>query len=135
MAASVHDTWWLALQWERQPEWMVDAATVRVLSARGSGVGVRIAVRTRILGVPALTDTLVVTAWEPPVRLEMERRGFVRGRGEWRLEPTAGGTRFTWSEELRLPIPLLGEIALTLYRPMMRRLMRRSLGNLAAALR
>ena len=39
------------------------------------------------------------------------------------------------TEELRLPIPLLGEALLLAYRPVMRRLMRRSVLNLAARLR
>jgi hypothetical protein len=41
-----------------------------------------------------------------------------------------GSTRFTWTEVLSLPIPLLGEFALLVYRPFMRRLMRGSLANL-----
>jgi len=126
---------WAALvEWERQPEWMVDAASVRVVSDRRSGAGVRIAVRTRILGVPALTDVLEVTEWDPPSRFVMARSGFVRGSGAWELAPAQDGTVFRWSEDIRLPIPVLGELALLLYRPVMRRLMRRSLRNLAAQL-
>ena len=41
-----------------------------------------------------------------------------------------GSTRFTWTEELSLPIPILGELALLVYRPFLRRLMRGSLANL-----
>jgi uncharacterized protein YndB with AHSA1/START domain len=127
--------WERLLDWEDQPRWMVDAARVSVLTPHREGLGVRVAVRTRILGIPLLTDTLEVIDWEPPARLVMVRRGVVRGRGEWRLQPAAHGTRFTWSEELAMPIPLLGELALLLYRPLMRRLMRRSLSNLARVLR
>ena len=128
--------WARLLQWERQPEWMVDAASVRVLTAVGTGIGVRVAVRTRVLGRALMTDVLEVVDWDPPRRLVMERRGFVRGRGEWRLDPISStSTRFTWAEDLHLPIPLIGEAALLAYRPLMRRLMRRSLSNLAAALR
>jgi hypothetical protein len=114
---------------------MVDAVSVRVISPERIGVGVRIAVRTRILGVPLLTDVLEVTEWEPPRRLVMVRRGFVRGLGVWVLEAADGGTGFRWEEEIRVPIPLLGELLLCLYRPLTRRLMRRSLENFAARLR
>jgi hypothetical protein len=41
-----------------------------------------------------------------------------------------GSTRFTWTEVLSLPVPLLGELALLVYRPFLRRLMRGSLANL-----
>ena len=126
--------WAALLEWERQPEWMVDAASVRVVSAERLGRGVRIAVRTRILGVPALTDVLEITEWDPPRRFVMARSGFVRGSGTWKLSPVPAGTVFRWSEEIRLPIPVLGELALRLYRPVMRRLMRRSLANFAARL-
>jgi hypothetical protein len=127
--------WLVLLDWERQPEWMVDAVSVRVVSAQREGAGVRIAVRTRILGLAVLTDTLEVTGWDAPRELTMVRRGVVRGTGRWRLEARPGGTRFEWTEEIRMPIPVLGELLLRLYRPVMRRLMRRSLGNLAARLR
>ena len=42
----------------------------------------------------------------------------------------AEGTRFTWTEELSMPIPVLGELALWVYRPFMKRLMRSGLANL-----
>ncbi|MFN2543017.1 MAG: SRPBCC family protein [Actinomycetota bacterium] len=127
--------WARLLEWEAQPTWMVDAVAVRVVGEQRAGVGTTIAVKTKLFGVPALTDTLVVTAWDPPHRLEMERTGFVRGRGEWRVEPHADGGRFGWIEHVSMPIPVLGELALLLYRPLMRRLMRRSLANLARMLR
>jgi len=136
LPVDVGSAWVTLLAWERQPEWMVDAVSVRVIAERRAGTGVRVAVRTKVFGIAALTDVLEVSEWDPPRRLVVERWGFVRGRGEWRLERTAtGGTRFRWEEELRLPVPVLGELALATYRPVMRRLMRQSLSNLAAGLR
>jgi Polyketide cyclase / dehydrase and lipid transport len=129
------DVWVTLLRWEQQPEWMVDAVSVRVVSPRRAGVGTRIGIRTRILGLPMLTDVLEVTEWDPPRRLAMAHRGFVQGTGTWALDPLPHGTRFAWIEEIRVPIPVLGELALLAYRPIMRRLMWRSLGNLAALLR
>jgi len=60
----------------------------------------------------------------------MAHRSFVRGTGTWSLERLDGATRFAWTEVLSLPIPLLGELALLVYRPFLRRLMRGSLANL-----
>jgi uncharacterized protein YndB with AHSA1/START domain len=129
------DLAWRALtDWERQAEWMRDADSVRVLTTHREGPGVRIAVKTRVLNVPAFTEVLDVTEWHPPERLVVAHRGFVRGDGVWTLEPAPGGTRFRWVEILCLPVPLLGELALLVYRPFMRRLMRRALGDLGASL-
>jgi hypothetical protein len=111
---------------------MQDADRVRVLTSAREGVGVFVAVRTRVLSVPLFTEELEVTVWDPPRRLVMAHRGLVHGVGHWRLEPSAGGTAFTWTEVLRLPPPVLGEIALLAYRPFMRRLMRSSVRNLRA---
>ncbi len=122
--------WAFALDWEGQPRWIRDAVWVRVLTREREGVGVRIEVLNRVLHVPVFTEQLEVTAWDPPRRLEMGHRGFVRGVGTWWFEPDAAGTRFTWTEELSLPIPILGEVALWIYRPFMRRLMRAGLANL-----
>lgn len=124
--------WDVLLRWEDQARWMKDADSVRVLSPHRTGVGVRIAVRTRVLNVPLFTEQLEVTDWEPPRRLVLAHRSFVRGVGTWSLEPEGSGTRFTWTEELTLPIPIFGVLALLVYRPFLRRLMRGALANVRA---
>jgi hypothetical protein len=105
-----------------------------VIGQQREGVGTRLAVRTRVLNVPLFTERLEVIAWDPPRLVVMGHRGFVRGRGTWTLEPAPGGTHFAWVEDLSLPIPILGELALLLYRPFMRRLMRDGLKDLRALL-
>jgi Polyketide cyclase / dehydrase and lipid transport len=124
------EAWRRVLAWEDQITWIEDAVSVRVLTSHRGGVGVIVAVRTRVLGVPLLTDRLEVTLWDPPRRLVMAHRGLVRGVGEWLLQPVGGGTRFSWTEDLALPVPILGELLLLMYRPFMNRLMRSSLSNL-----
>lgn len=126
----IERAWALLLRWEDQPRWMKDADSVRVLGSRREGVGTTVAVRTRVLNVPLFTERLEVTIWDPPRRLVMAHRSFVRGVGTWRLQPVEGGTWFAWSEDLRLPVPVLGELALRVYRPFMRRLMRGALASL-----
>lgn len=126
----VERAWEALMRWEDQAEWMRDADSVRVVSPQREGVGTTIAVKTRVLGVPLFTETLEVTLWEPHRRLVMAHRSFVRGVGTWRFQPVEGGTWFTWTEDLRLPVPLLGELALRVYRPFMRYLMRGALANL-----
>jgi hypothetical protein len=116
----------------------VDAGpdVVRVLGEAREGVGVRLAVRTRVLNVPAFTDVLEVVRWEPPRLLQVAHLGAVRGAAAWRLDPLAAGTtRFTWTEDVRVGGGPLGEVALLLYRPFLRRVMRRSVAGFAARLR
>jgi len=115
---------WAALtDWERQAEWMRDADRVEVVSLQRAGLGTTVAVRTRVLHVPLFTERLEVVGWDPPRELRIAHRSFVRGTGTWSLEPAGTGTRFRWVEEISLPVPVLGELALRVYRPFMRRLM------------
>jgi len=125
--------WKVLSDWERQADWMPDVAWMRLRGGE-RGLGARLDVRTKVLGVPATTDVMVVTGWEPPRRMEVEHRGMVKGWGEWLLEPVAGGTRFTWVEELTMPLGVAGEAALRAYFPVQRRNMQRSISNLAEVL-
>lgn len=122
LPATVTEAWEVLTDWERQSEWMRDADRVEVLGAERRGHGVRLAVRTRVFNVPAFTERLDVVEWDPPRCLRMAHRSFIRGFGEWRLDPVDGGVRFTWSERLTLPAPVIGELALQIYRPYLRRL-------------
>ena len=131
IAAPPSRAWVVLADWERQDSWMPDVAWIRVRGSERER-GAELEVRTKILGVPILTDAVTVTAWQPPHRLGVEHRGLVRGWGEWRLEQFGGGTRFVWIEELRLPFGPLGEIALWMYGPVQRALLRRSIRNLKA---
>lgn len=108
---------------------MPDVAWIRYLSSDRE-LGARLAVRTRVLGVPLVTDEIRVTAWEPPRLLAVRHAGFVEGSGEWRLEDVTAGTRFVWTEDLRMPPPALGELALLVYSPWQKRMLRRSTQNL-----
>ena len=126
----MEEAWAALLRWEAQPRWMRDADSVHVLTSAREGIGVLVAVKTRVLNVPLFTERLEVVEWDPPRRLTMAHRSFVRGVGTWVLEPGRAGTRFTWTEELSLPVPLLGELALWVYRPFMRHLMRGALEGL-----
>jgi carbon monoxide dehydrogenase subunit G len=129
LRASPDRVWEILTDWEGQASWMPDVAWIRALGPERA-LGARLAVRTKVLRIPLVTDELRVTEWEPPRRLAVEHRGFVRGGGEWVLEPADGGTLFIWRESFRMPPPLLGDLALWAYAPMQRRTLRRSTGNL-----
>ena len=112
---------------------MLDADRVEVVSQEREGVGVRLAVRTRILGLPAFTEAMEVIGWEPPRRVVLRHGGLVEGEGTWALTPEPGGTRFDWTEDVRLRIPVVGEVAAWLYAPVLRWLMRRGARGLREA--
>jgi len=118
------------MDWERQADWMLDADSVTVVSDRREGIGVRLAVRTRLFGVPAFVELMEVTAWEPPRRLEIRHGGLVSGMGTWTLESVDGGTAFTWREDIELAVPFVGALAVRCYRPVMRALMGRAMEGL-----
>jgi hypothetical protein len=109
---------------------MLDADRVEVVSAHREGVGVRVAVRTRILGLPAFAEPMEVIGWEPPRRLILRHGGLIEGEGTWTLTPEPGGTRFVWTEDVRLRVPVVGEAVARLYAPVLRRLMRRAAAGL-----
>ncbi len=131
-AATRQRVWAVLADWERQAAWMPDVAGIRVLGPERK-LGARLACRTKVLGVPLVTDLVVVTGWDPPRRLAIEHHGFVRGFGEWRLSAAGGdpsGTRLTWVEELTMPPGALGELAMRAYGPVQRAMLRRSIRNL-----
>lgn len=132
LGVPIDRAWAVLMRWEDQAIWMKDADSVRVVSANREGVGTTLAVKTRVLNIPLFVEKLEVVEWEPPRRLLMAHRSFIHGVGEWSLENTEGGTLFRWSEDLSLPVPLLGELALQVYRPFMRYLMRGALAGLQA---
>ena len=120
------DAWAVLVAWERQGAWMLDADPVAVVSDRREGVGVRLAVRTRILGVFVFTEPIEVTVWEPPSRLEVRHGSIVHGTGTWVLRPAEGGTRFTWIEDVDLGVPVVGALLAAAYGPVLGALMARS---------
>ncbi|HJR96329.1 MAG TPA: SRPBCC family protein [Actinomycetota bacterium] len=125
--APLEEAWTVLLDWERQAGWMADADSVSVVSEHREGVGVRLSVRTRLFGIAAFTEPMEVLAWDPPRRLEIGHGSLVAGVGTWMLEPVDGCTRFTWREQVRLDMPVLGELAAAIYRPVLLALMDRSM--------
>jgi hypothetical protein len=64
---------------------------------------------------------MVITAWDPPRRVEVRHTGrVVRGEGVFEVRPrgTAGST-FVWTELLDLPLGALGRAGWPLVRPVM----------------
>jgi hypothetical protein len=122
----LQEAWEVLVDWERQADWLPDADRVRVVSVAREGVGVRLAVKTRLFGVPLFTEPIEVIGWDPPRVLRIRHGGPIGGSGTWALVAEGVGTRFTWTEDLRLAVPLVGAMAAWCYRPFLRWLMGRS---------
>jgi len=125
--------WSVLTDWERQPDWMLDARAVEVLTAARQGVGVTLRCPTNLLGF-VVDDRMRVTAWEEPRVLGVEHLGrIITGTAAFELTPTATGTEILWWEEITPPLGALGALgARLLVAPLVRRVFRRSLANLVA---
>jgi uncharacterized membrane protein len=125
--------WRVLTDWERQPEWMLDAKSVEVLTPEREGVGVTIRCPTNLLGV-TVEDVMRVTAWREQEELEVTHLGrIITGSGAFLLfDAPDGGTRIEWWEEVDPPLGALGEWgATTLVLPILKRIFGRSLSRLA----
>lgn len=132
-AASRARVWDVLVDWEQQPQWMLDAKAVEVLTPQRDGVGVTIRCPTNLLGI-TVDDTMRVEAWEPARYLEIAHLGrIIRGRGAFELADVDGGTRIVWWEDVPTPFGILGEILGTLFvLPVLEQVFHRSLRRLAA---
>lgn len=125
--------WQVLTHWERQPEWMLDAKSVEVLTPQREGVGVTIRCPTNLLGV-TVQDVMRVTAWREQEELEVTHLGrVITGTGAFVLDDAPdGGTRILWWEQVDPPLGALGEWgATTFVLPILRRVFGASLQRLA----
>jgi len=130
----VDGVWEEVSRLDRHVEWMADARSIEFLSAARSGLGTTMRVATAF-GPLHTTDTMVVTAWEPPRRIDVEHRGRFTGRGTFRLDPAGpGATRFTWEERVRFPWYLGGPLGALAARPLFLFVWRRNLERLRSRL-
>lgn len=132
VAAPRELVWEVLTSWERQPEWMLDAKAVEVLTPQREGEGVTIRCPTRLLGA-TVQDVMRVTRWDPPGHLEVTHLGrVITGSGAFELRAVTGGTEVRWWEEIRPPLGRLGQVgARALVRPVVSRIFSRSLARLA----
>lgn len=133
VAAPRQVVWDVLTAWERQPDWMLDAKAVEVLTPQREGMGVTLRCPTNLLGV-TVQDLMRVTGWDPPRYLEVTHLGrIITGTAAFELEPDGvGATTVTWWEEVDPPLGRLGAWgASTLVLPILRRIFARSLRNLA----
>jgi hypothetical protein len=115
--APEHETFAGAVDWAGQGQWML-GTTVRPVSQGGQGVGARIEAWTGV-GPLGFLDTMEITRWEPPRSCHVLHTGkVVKGTGAFDVEPRGPGrSTFVWSEELELPLGVLGRLGWPLVKP------------------
>jgi uncharacterized protein YndB with AHSA1/START domain len=132
--APVEVVWRAVTDWEGQSEWML-GTRVWATEQDGVGVGGGVAAFTGV-GRVGFLDTMVITRWEPPNRCDVRHTGrVVRGTGTFEVFALPNGrSRFVWSEELELPLGLLGRVGWPVVRPAFALGVQRSLDKLARSL-
>src|SRR5437764_9893281 len=103
IAASPQAVWDVIADLEHQQVWMVDVRKLEVVSAQKQGVGTLLHVTSELFGLPVVRDVMLITAWEPPHRMDVEHRGQFHGTGQLLLTAVDGGTVLTWIEDFRPP--------------------------------
>lgn len=96
--------------WADQGAWML-GTRVELREGDGRSVGSQIAAWTG-LGPIGFWDTMVITRWEPPVRVDVLHTGaVVRGTGTMEVVALPDHrSRFIWSEDLDLPLGVVGRL-------------------------
>ncbi len=129
VSADPEQVWQLAMDWSRQQDW-VWATRVH----GGTGVGAHVVARTGV-GPVAITDTMVITQWDPPRRCVVRHTGkIVRGLGVFEVTRRGGRSEFRWTEQLDLPRPLAGRLGRWLLAPPARWVLALSLRRFARLL-
>lgn len=95
-------------------------------------VGSRMAALTGIGGIGVL-DTMVVTVFDPPHRWETTHTGHAfKGVGIFRVDARGNGaSRITWTEQIELPLGVLGRLGWPVAKPLVRWGLAKSLNKLA----
>jgi hypothetical protein len=114
---------------ERQPRWITDMKSVRVLTPGPIRVGTRADASVRILGI-RVPDPAEVVVFEPPRRFGIRHVGPFRGGSIIELAPGADGrtTLVTWDETLIAPV--LSDLAAAIGRPILGRVFQADLHRL-----
>lgn len=131
VAAPAQECFDALVDWPAQGRWMMLTAVTADGPAAGPG-GRLTAVTGR--GRVALVDTMEITGWDRPRRVEVLHTGrVVRGPGAMEVLPLPDGrTRVVWSEDLELPLGAVGRAGFAVLRPLVALGVTRSLARFAA---
>lgn len=128
--APLESVWREAADLASHAEWMADAESIEFLTDSRAGTGTQMRVATRV-GPLRTQDVMTVTSWEDQKSIGVRHEGVVTGEGHFELSRIAGGTRFTWSEDLRFPLHLGGPVTAFFAKPVLAWIWSRNLRGLS----
>ena len=114
-------------------EWMRDAESLTFVGDQTRGVGTTMEVETRV-GPFHTLDILEVTGWEEGSFIDVAHRGLISGWGRLQAESGDESTIVTWTEELRFPWWVGGNLTAWAARPVLRSIWRGNLERLENSL-
>lgn len=135
VAAPADRVWGRLVDWPTHGDWML-LTQVQRTTDDGDGVGAGIVGITK-LGPITVRDTMTVVQWQPcpadPARCVVVHTGrVVRGSGAFEVDSIGPGrSRVVWSEWVKPPLGLLGELAWVGVRPVVALFLKASLRRLA----
>ena len=129
--ASPAQVWVVLSDLRSHVDWMHDAVAIRFLTDATFGVGATFECDTKV-GPLRLTDVMEITEWSPGKAMGVRHVGLVTGTGRFTLgKARGGGTRFSWTEKLTFPWWMAGPAGAWVAKPVLRRIWKRNLRNLA----
>lgn len=132
IAAPAAVVWHRVTDWPGQGDWMLGTRVQVTNGGDGRRAGATMRAITGV-GPLAFTDSMEIVEWTPPTRCVVRHTGrVVRGGGVFEVhELDAATSRFRWSEQLELPLGVLGRLGWPLVRPAFRVGVQQSLRRLA----
>ena len=110
------------VDWDHQGQWMLGtrvwATGPGITGDLGRNNGAKVSAFTGI-GRVGFLDTMVITNWDEPHRVDVAHTGrVVRGTGTMLVEALdTDHSRFIWSDDLHLPLGALGRLGWPLVSP------------------
>ena len=129
--ASVDEVWAYVRDIATHVEWMADAESITFTTPETHGVGAAFDCVTKI-GPITLIDKMRVDSWDDGWAIGVSHHGLVTGVGEFKLAHDGSGTTtFTWTEALKFPWWLAGQLGFVVGgRWVLQAVWRRNLGRL-----
>lgn len=113
--------WRTITDWPGQGAWMLGTRVAVTTGGDGRSLGAQLRAVTGV-GPLGITDTMEIVEWEPPKRCVVRHTGrVVRGDGVFEVVPLGPRrSRFLWTEQLDLPLGVLGRLGWPVVKPIFR---------------
>jgi uncharacterized protein YndB with AHSA1/START domain len=119
-----------AADYQKWSEWFEGVSDFKPTTKINQGNGARFAYRVRVMGFSAAVETEIHDFVRNKGWTGVSTKGLA-ARTHWTFEPIGDATKFTYTMEYQMPIPLLGTLLDSWFaRPQWQKTVERSLNNL-----